>query len=96
MGGEDGHTFTSAHPMKAFRGYALREQEDGHAVGFIQNGRYGRHSRQSHREMLDWKARPTLCFRCTWLPSGVGMTTPTEARDNPGQGGQKHLVVLTL
>ncbi len=22
------------------------------------------------------------------------MTTPTEARDNPGQDGQKHLVVL--
>jgi hypothetical protein len=42
MSGVDGHTFTSARPMKAFRGYAVREQEDGHAVGFIRNGRYGR------------------------------------------------------
>ena len=41
MSGEDGHTFTSAHPMKAFRGYAVREQEDGHTVGFIRNGCFG-------------------------------------------------------
>jgi hypothetical protein len=28
MGGEDGHTFTSADLMTAFIGYAVREQED--------------------------------------------------------------------
>jgi hypothetical protein len=28
MSGDDGHTFTSADLMKAFRGYAVREQED--------------------------------------------------------------------
>ena len=28
MGGDEGYTFTSADLMKAFRGYAIREQED--------------------------------------------------------------------
>jgi len=42
MSGDDVHTFTSAHPMKAFRGYAVCEQEDGHDVGLIRYGRYGR------------------------------------------------------
>ncbi len=28
MSGEDGHTFTSTDLMKAFRGNAIREQED--------------------------------------------------------------------
>ena len=41
MRGEDGHTFTSARPMKAFRGYAVREQEDSHTGGFIRNGCFG-------------------------------------------------------
>ena len=41
MGGDEGYTFTSADLMKAFRGYAVREQEDGHTVGFIRNGRFG-------------------------------------------------------
>lgn len=31
MSRDDGHTFTSARPMKAFRGYAVCEQEDGYA-----------------------------------------------------------------
>ena len=42
MSGDDGYTFTSARSMKAFRGYAVREQEDGHTVGFIRNGCFGR------------------------------------------------------
>ena len=42
MSGDDVHTFTSARPMKAFRDYAVCEQEDDHAMGFIRNGRYGR------------------------------------------------------
>lgn len=42
MSGEDGHTFTSADLMKALRDYAVCEQEDGYAVGFIRNSRYGR------------------------------------------------------
>ena len=41
MSGEDGHTFTSARPMKAFRDCAVREQDDGHTVGFIRNGCFG-------------------------------------------------------
>ena len=41
MGGDEGYTFTSADLMKAFRGYAVREQEDGHTVGFIRNGCFG-------------------------------------------------------
>ena len=41
MSGEDGHTFTSADLMKAIRGYAVCEQEDGHTVGFIRNGCFG-------------------------------------------------------
>jgi hypothetical protein len=28
MSGNDGHTFTSARSVKAFRGYAVCEQED--------------------------------------------------------------------
>ena len=48
MSGDDGHTFTSARPMKAFRDYPVCEQEDAHAVGFIRNGRFGgAKSRQS-------------------------------------------------
>lgn len=41
MSGDEGHTFTSADLTKASRGYAIREQDDGHAVGFIRNGRFG-------------------------------------------------------
>ena len=95
MSGDDGHTFTSARLMKAFRDYPVCEQEDGRAVGFIRNGLYGRHSQQSRREMLDWKGRQLFVSGVRGCPSGVGMTRPTEARHNPGLGGQEHLVVLT-
>ena len=97
MSGDDGHTFTSARPMKAFRGYAVCEQEDGHVVGFIRNGRYGRR-KAGNRAARCWIARPSQLFvsGVRGCPSVVGMTTPTEARHNPGQGGQEHLVVLTL
>jgi hypothetical protein len=57
MSGDDGHTFTSAPPMKAFRGYAVREQEDGHAVGFIRNGRSGR--RKAGNPLVGWHI-PTI------------------------------------
>ena len=57
MNGDDGHTFTSARPMKAFRGYAVCEQEDGHAVGFIRNSRYGR--RKACNSLVGWHI-PTI------------------------------------
>ena len=97
MSGDDGHTFTSARPMKAFRDYPVCEQEDGRAVGFIRNGRYGRRKAGS-RAVRCWIARPAQLFvsGVRGCPSGVGMTTPTEACHSPGQGGQEHLVVLTL
>lgn len=41
MSGDEGHTFTSVRPMKAFRGYAVREQEGGQVADFIRNGCFG-------------------------------------------------------
>ena len=63
MSGEDGHTFTSADLMKAFRGYAIREQEDGHAVGFIRNGCYGMR-KASHQLVAGGVPQKTFCEVC--------------------------------
>ncbi len=91
------HTFTSADLMKAFRVYAAREQEDGHTVGLIRYGRYGRR-KAGKRAGRCWIARPAKLFvsGIRGCPSGVGMTTPTEARHNPGQSVTlgSHLLVL--
>ena len=81
--------------MRAVRGYAVREQEDDHTVGFIRNGCFGGR-KAGKRAGRCWIARPAQLFvsGIRGCPSGVGMTTQTEARHNPGQGAQEHLVVL--